>query len=122
MAEYTEDVAEFVAVLLHSATVTHFQHLATNSYAQHKALAKYYTAIVDLADSYAEAYAGKFEQLKRFPSDFHSEKDPVKYLETIKDFVEEARSELPQDTELQNLIDEIADLINSTLYKLRFLE
>jgi Tfp pilus assembly protein PilO len=40
----------------------------------------------------------------------------------MKEFVEESRKELPQDTELQNLVDEIADLINSTLYKLRYLE
>jgi Tfp pilus assembly protein PilO len=39
----------------------------------------------------------------------------------MKEFVEKARKELPQDTELQNIIDEIADLINTTLYKLRFL-
>ena len=41
---------------------------------------------------------------------------------SVKDFVEEARKDLPQDSELQNLVDEIADLINSTLYKLRFLK
>jgi len=122
MAEYTEDVAEFVAVLLHSATVTHFQHLATNSYSQHKALRHYYRDIQDLADSYAEAYAGKYEQLKKFPDEFHVERDPVKYITNIKDFVEEARKELPEDTELQNIIDEIADLLNSTLFSLRFLE
>ena len=122
MAEYTEDVAEFVAVLLHSATVTHFQHLATNSYSQHRILGKYYQKIVDLADSYAEAYSGKYEQLKKFPDEFHVERDPVKYITNIKDFVEEARKELPEDTELQNIIDEIADLLNSTLFSLRFLE
>ena len=122
MAEYTEDVAEFGAVLLHSATVTHFQHLATNSYSQHRILGKYYEKIVDLADSYAEAYSGKYEQLKKFPDEFHVERDPVKYITNIKDFVEEARKELPEDTELQNIIDEIADLLNSTLFSLRFLE
>jgi hypothetical protein len=29
---------------------------------------------------------------------------------------------LPEDTQLQNLVDEIAALIDSTLYKLRFLK
>jgi hypothetical protein len=32
--------------------------------------------------------------------------------------VQEAREEIPQDSELQNIVDEIADLINSTLYLL----
>jgi len=117
-----EEVAEFVAQLLHSSTVTHFMHWATNSYAKHKALGKYYEQIIELVDQYAEAYMGRYEQLKNFPEEFHSEKDPIKYLEAMKNFVAEARKELPQDTALQNLIDEIADLINSTIYKLKFLE
>jgi hypothetical protein len=29
---------------------------------------------------------------------------------------------LPANSEIQNIVDEIADLINSTLYKLRFLK
>jgi DNA-binding ferritin-like protein len=96
-------------------------HWSTDSYAKHKALGKYYEQIIDLADQYAEAYMGRYEQLKKFPEEFHTAKEPVKYLESMKDFVDEARKELPQDTDLQNIIDEIADLINSTLYKLRFL-
>lgn len=122
MSEYVEEVAEFVAVLLHSATVTHLQHLSTNSYSAHKALRHYYRDIQELADRYAEAFSGKYQQLKKFPDDFHMEKDPVRYLETIKEFVEEARKELPADTELDNIVDECADLINRSLYKLRFLE
>lgn len=116
-----EETAEFVATLLHSSTVTHFMHWATNSYAMHQALGEFYEEIVELTDNFAEAYMGRYEQLKTFPSDTHSAEDPVKYLEGLKNFVEQARKEVPQDTELQNIIDEIADLINSTLYKIRFL-
>jgi hypothetical protein len=115
------ETAEFVAALLHSGTVAHFMHLSTNSYSRHKALRKYYNEIIDLVDTFAEAYMGRYEQLKTWPQDFHNVKEPVEYFNNLKNFVEESRNELPQDTELQNLIDEIADLINSTLYKLRFL-
>jgi len=115
------EAAEFIAALLHSGTVTHFMHLSTDSYAKHQALGEFYPEVIDLADRYAEAYMGKYEQIKKFPSEFHSATNPVKYLEGLCKFVEECRQELPKDTELQNIIDEIADLINSTLYKLRFL-
>ena len=115
------DVASFVTVLLHSGTVTHLMHWSTDSYAKHQALGEYYQSIIDKVDEYAEAYMGKYDQLKEFPSDFHTSDDPVEYLESMKDFVEKSREHLPQDTELMNLVDEIADLINSTLYKLRFL-
>ena len=116
------EVAEFVATLLHSSTVTHFMHWSTESFSKHKALRKYYAQIINLVDRYAEAYMGSYEQLKKFPDEFHTEKEPVKYLTSMKKFVLEARKELPQDTELQNIVDEIADLINTTLYKLRYLD
>lgn len=97
-------------------------HLSTNSFSVHQALNTYYTEIIDLVDQYAEAYMGRYGQIKKWPQEFHNAKEPVKYLESLKDFVEDARKDLPQDSELQNLVDEIADLINSTLYKLRFLK
>lgn len=117
-----DEMSEFLAALLHSSTVTHFLHWSTDSYAKHVALREFYKSIVKLTDELAESYMGKFEQIKKFPEEFHSGKDPVKYLESLKDFVQESREELPQDSEIQNLVDEIADLINSTLYKLRFLK
>lgn len=97
-------------------------HLSTDSFSVHQALNTYYNEIIDLVDQYAEAFMGRYGQIKKWPQEFHNAKDPVEYLTSLKDFVEEARKELPQDSELQNLVDEIADLINSTLYKLRFLK
>jgi DNA-binding ferritin-like protein len=116
------EVAEFVAHLLHSSTVTHFMHWSTNNNAKHEALGRYYAKIIKLVDRFAEAYMGKYDQLKKFPDEFHVEKDPLKYMQNMQEFVEESRKELPQDTELQNLVDEIAELINSTLYPLKYLE
>jgi hypothetical protein len=117
-----DEVAEFVSTLLHSGTVAHFMHWSTTSYSKHKALQKYYEGIVDLTDDFAESYMGRYKRLTQFPSDFHTAKEPIEYMEGIQSFVEEARESLPQDTELQNIIDDIADLINSTLYKLKNLE
>jgi len=124
MAEkYEKAAAQFVAVLLHSSTVTHFQHLATKSYAQHVALGEYYDNIIDLADRWAEAYIGAYDQIpiSAYPNDFAVAKDPIDYLKTIKRYVDAHRKNLPDDSALQNIIDEIVDQIDSTLYKLRFL-
>jgi DNA-binding ferritin-like protein len=117
-----ENCALFLATLLHSATNTHFFHWSTDSYAKHKALAKYYDSIIDLTDSFAESYMGKYGKFTAFPSVYHQPKDPIRYMESLQSFVNEARQDLPQDSELQNIIDEIADLINSTAYKLKFLK
>lgn len=117
-----DNMALFAATLLHSATNTHFFHWSTDSYSKHKALGNYYDGIVDLVDDLVEAYMGCYQQIKVFPSTYHQPKEPVKYLESLKNFVDEARKDLPQETQLQNIIDEIAQLIDSTLYKLRFLK
>ena len=117
-----ENCALFVATLLHSATNTHFFHWSTDSYSKHIALGEYYDGIVELTDSFAEAYMGKYGKFTTFPSVYHQPKDSLKYLESLQNFVTDARQDLPQDSELQNLIDEIADLINTTTYKLKFLK
>jgi len=122
MSKYNESAAAFVSVLFHSATVTHFMHLQTKSFAQHMALGEYYDAIVELADKWAEAFQGCYDIISSYPKDFHLATDPVKYLTQIKDFVDDIRKDLPSESQLQNIVDEIADQIDSTLYKLRFLK
>lgn len=113
-----EKCALFAATLLHSATNTHFFHWSTDSYAKHKALRQYYDGIVPLVDQLIESYMGKYGKITQFPSVYHQPKDPVNYLKALQGFVAESRANLPKDSELMNLVDEIADLINSTTYKL----
>jgi DNA-binding ferritin-like protein len=117
-----DNMAMFAATMLHSATNAHFFHWSTDSYSKHKALGRYYDEIVELVDDLAEAYMGCYEQLKTFQSVYHQPKEAVKYMESLKNFVDDARKDLPQETQIQNIIDEIAQLIDSTLYKLRFLK
>jgi DNA-binding ferritin-like protein len=118
----TKNVAMFAATLLHSSTNTHFFHWATNSYSQHKALGKYYEEIVELVDDYVEAFMGCYEQIKVFPSVYHQPKEPLKYLESLKNFVDEANADLPKKQELVNIVAEIQQLIDSTIYKLKYLK
>ena len=116
-------VGEFVGTLLHSATITHFMHLRTTSYAQHKALQSYYEGIVDAVDSVAEAIQGCYgELIEDYPTSFgNTGAEPLAYLVSLKTFVENARDKMPMDSNIQNEIDAIATLIDSTIYKLKFL-
>ena len=119
---FNADAATFVSVLFHSGTNAHFMHLQTPSFSAHSALNDYYHQIIDLTDAWAEAYQGSYEIIRDYPNTFHADTDPTKYLTKIKEFVKDYRVHLPEDTQLQNLVDEIAALIDSTLYKLRFLK
>ena len=100
----TESVALFAATLLHSATNTHFFHWETNSFSEHKALGKYYEEIVDLVDSYVETYMGCYEQIKSFPNVYHQPKDALKYLESLKKFVDEATNDSVPFSEEKELV------------------
>lgn len=113
-----ENMALFAATLLHSATNTHFFHWSTDSFSKHMALGEYYDEIVDLTDGLVEVYMGCHEKITKFPSVYHQPTDPVKYLKSLQKFVAEARKDLPQETPIQNLIDGIAELIDTTVYKL----
>ncbi len=122
--EQNDPVMAFTMHLFHSVTNAHILHLTTRSYAEHQALGTFYSEIGDLVDSFVEAFQGKYGLLHDFIADYKLPgTDPVAYLEMLKVEVETLRRapRFPQDAELQNEVDNIANLINSTLYKLRFL-
>ena len=114
-----KDMEAFALALLNSATCAHLQHWQTRNYATHKALGKYYAAIPDLVDKLVETYMGRNGLVGDFEEEFEIEKDPVRYFKALQKYVDENRKHLPKDSELQNTIDEILDLINSLLYKLQ---
>ena len=119
-------IGEFVGNLLHSATITHFMHLGVSgegSYAKHQALGAYYEGIVDLVDTLAEAIQGCYgELIEGYPSMFANVSgEPLEYMLMLKDYVANNRKDMPQESNIQNEIDSIATLIDSTLYKLTYL-
>jgi DNA-binding ferritin-like protein len=115
-----KSMALFLASLLHSGTNAHFFHWATRSYAKHKALGGFYERIISLTDDLAETYFGVYGQITDFPDSYHMPKEPLAYLTSLQRFVKESRSDLPQDPEICQLIDNIAQEIDTTIYLLKF--
>jgi hypothetical protein len=118
--EYT--VQAFVLCLLHSVTNAHILHLQSRSYSEHKALGNYYNDVADLIDSYVEAYQGKYGLIEGYGQAYAEPAPALEYMIGLSQYVRVSREQLPQDSELQNITDEIAQLIDSTIYKLRFLK
>ena len=119
-------IGEFVGTLLHSATITHFMHLQATgegSFAKHSALGTYYDEIVDLTDAVAEAIQGCYQEIiSTYPNMFANVTgEPLDYMLMLKDYVADKRQYLPQDSNIQNEVDTIVTLIDSTIYKLTFL-
>jgi len=115
------EIADLVLTLLHSATNTHILHWQSKSYAEHKALGTFYEELPDLVDSLVEAIQGRYNSTIEFPATYHTPADTGKReLHDLSEYFEEKRKVLPQDSEIQNLADSIQELIDSTLYLLRF--
>lgn len=117
-------IGEFAMCMLNGVTAGHIHHLGTDSYSQHMALGDFYDGLDDLSDKFIEAYQGKYSKI------IFAEKAPFlgeNGLELVTYIGNEIASYrnmpgFPQDSELQNIVDELADLVASTLYKLRFLK
>lgn len=116
--------ATFIGTLMQSRNQAHIYHLQTESYAAHKALQGYYEDIVDLIDGLVESYQGRNGILRGYnmASTIKEDNNAVMYFEGLSKFVETLRTQLPQDSYIQNQIDEVVALIESTKYKLKFLK
>ena len=115
--------ADFVGLLFLGRDVAHSVHLNTRSYAKHVALQGFYEEIVGLADSFAEAYQGKYGLIG--PITLQSVKKTNNIIEFLQDQLDEIESVRykvveKECTALHNIIDEIVGLYLSTLFKLRF--
>jgi len=119
------DYTEMVSLLLHSRTQAHTFHLQTESYAEHVALNDYYDGIVGIIDGLVESYQGKYGILKGYKSynisDYKSTENTTKFLKDLCSKIEKLRN-CCKDSYIQNQIDTACELINSTVYKLRFLK
>jgi hypothetical protein len=104
---------------MQSRTQAHVFHLRTKSYAEHKALRKYYEEIVPLLDSYAESYQGRYGIIngyRTYPLIQDPKKARIYFLKLLK-MVDRCK---PKDSYLKNIKDSIYQLIYETLYMLHF--
>jgi hypothetical protein len=114
------NVTQLVAELLESVTIIHKFHLKSKSYAEHKALQKFYEGIGDLADTLFETSAWQNNSIE-IPAPTINDITPVNYLIKLATFVEQVRLATTY-SDLQNQMDEVKTLIFSTLYKLNNLK
>ena len=116
---------DMVSVLLHSQTQVHIFHLQTKSYSEHKALQGYYEGVDALVDGIIESYQGKYDVITKYNSvknvDYQSNEQIIKYFKALDTMIDKNRKEV-KESFIQNQIDTVQELINSTIYKLRFLK
>jgi hypothetical protein len=116
-------------MLLNSITVIHMAHLAVTgpgSYAAHRALGEYYNTVGDFIDSVVEQYQGITGKIMEFPEQcllprLKTSEACCDYLRSLRVYIDQEQSSLSY-SEINNILDEIKSLIDSTCYKLTFLK
>lgn len=116
-----------LGTLMQSRNQAHIYHLQVQgpgSFAAHKALQEYYEGIIPLIDTVAENIQGRYGIITgyRMPEAIREDGNAKMYFEGLSKFVETLRQDIPQDSYIQNDIDTIVGLIESTKYKLTFLQ
>lgn len=101
------------------STITHFDHLTTDSFSKHSALNTFYKDIIDLIDDFCEAYIGLYGKFISLPPVTPETEDAEQAIIEFRDWIKNNRAMITDDSSLQNIIDEIYELCNSTLYKLQ---
>jgi DNA-binding ferritin-like protein len=124
----TGGIENMISTLLHSRSQTHIFHWQTksqSSFAEHKALNKFYESIGGLLDGIVESYQGKYDIITGYKSmdveDYKSVEQLITYFKGLDSNIEKNRKTV-KESYIQNQIDTIQELIYSTLYKLRFLK
>lgn len=121
-------MGELIALLFLARELAHRAHLKVTgpgSEAKHEALGDFYNGILPMADAIAEAYQGEFLQLLDIPLLEGDTAAPIKeVLIGQKAWIAANRYAVcpREQTAIQNRIDEVVGLYQSTIYKLEFLQ
>lgn len=116
-------VGEFFLKLLHAATNGHILHLQSKSYSEHKALQKYYEELPDLVDTIIEEWQGAYQTIVEYPVSYQPPNpNALTEVYEIRDFLAKNRAIVGDYSSIQNSVDTLMSLLDSTVYKLTFLK
>ena len=114
--------SEFFSQIYSAVVSMHFFHLTTSSFSAHMASNEFYTGLPPLLDNLMESFSGRYGKLETAPKLKVVSTDGLIIAVKLLQWIDSNRELLTDDTEIQNIIDEITSLINSTIYKLRELK
>lgn len=114
-------VEELFGTLQQAVVGSWRKHLRTAKYGKHKALDEFYKEMPEKVDALIEAWMGangkkigEFENLLKAAN-----YNTLSYLKELKKICKQGYSILGDHDELKGLLDDIVNLINSTLYKVK---
>lgn len=120
-------ISEFASTMVMGVAAAHVQHwntLGPGSFAAHEAIGTFYTELPELTDSVVEACLQDTSKIFLEKEALFVGENPLALVEYIQARVKDIRRKpgFPQDSEVQNLVDGIAELCRHTIFKLKRLK
>lgn len=112
---------QFVSMALLGRDLAHLAHWRTKKYAEHKTLRKFYEGLLDLIDSFVEQHQGAYGKRMEITRSNDDNRTNIRdVLEYQLEWIEMYRYQIcsKDESALQNTIDEILRLYQSTMYLL----
>jgi hypothetical protein len=110
---------KFISELFCLRDCAHATHLATSSFAVHKTLNKFYDSLLDLTDSFAETWQGKYGRLNISNILAVQTKQPNELCNELWELANSIEKKLlKEDTDLLNILADMKGLSNRTKYLL----
>lgn len=96
-------------------------HWSTMSYSIHKALDELHSSLSGSIDKFVEVYIGRFNKqpLSNFTIKMEAKSDSSKVLDMLekeRENIRKMHKQLKNNSELQNILDEMMGSINTTIY------
>lgn len=114
-------IEELFGTLQQSVVGAWRKHLRTSKYSKHMALDEFYTEMPEKVDALIEAWMGvNGKKPKQFDNILKSKNmNTLDYLKSLKKVVKDGYELMDEHDELEALLDDIAELIDSTIYKIK---
>ena len=117
-------IEQLFGTLQQSVVSTWRKHLRTAKYAKHMALNDFYEDMPEKVDALIEAWMGvNGKKIKGYENILQSAKmNTLTYLNELKQIATQGYELMGGEKELEALLDDIVELIDSTLYKVKELD
>ena len=116
-------IEQLISRVFYARNLAHYEHWRTKSYAQHKALGKFYEGVIEALDALVEAYQGLNGLIGSIPSPTDTKGDSLKILKADAEWIEANHEEIcGGNRAVANLIDNVTGIYLSTIYKLENLK
>jgi hypothetical protein len=112
-------IEELVSHVFAMRNAAHLAHFSTKSYAEHKALGKFYDELIGKIDTIVEAYQGYYGLIGEVRIMMMPKDRMADLVRTELGWIQQNRDKIAKkNTMIENLIDDLMQTYSTTHYKL----